>query len=131
LIAGPAPPVAPGRFVAAAAQVLHPLPLQPFADIRLVMLQERNSAMDPKSVLVLLSAIGAVSALSTAGATGMEQHDDRLDFNADGMLRRLQDSGVDATSVEPWNGLLRARVQLGGRTVMQHFDPDTLAPAEV
>ena len=69
--------------------------------------------------------------MSTAGATGMEQHDDRLDFNADGMLRRLQDSGVDATSVEPWKGLLRARVQLGGRTVMQHFDPDTLAPAEV
>ena len=89
--------------------------------------------MTPRTVLVLLSAIGAVAALPTMGATAMamEQHEDRLDFDADSVLRRLQDRGVDATSVERWNGLLRAYVQVDGQLTMQSFDPDTLAPVDV
>ena len=37
---------------------------------------------------------------------------------------------VAATSVEEWNGVLRAYVQVDGQLVMQYFDPDTLAPVD-
>ena len=88
--------------------------------------------MNSKTVLVLLSAIGAVAALPTFGATAMamEHHEDRLDFDADGTLRRLQERGVDATSVEQWNGLLRAYVRIDGQLSMQYFDPVTLRPVD-
>ncbi|KRA50308.1 hypothetical protein ASD80_16175 [Devosia sp. Root635] len=82
--------------------------------------------------MVLLSAIGAVAALPTMSATAMamEQHEDRLDFDADSVLRRLQDRGVAATSVEQWNGLVRAYVEVDGKLIMQYFDPDTLAAVD-
>ncbi|WP_156460335.1 hypothetical protein [Devosia sp. Root635] len=88
--------------------------------------------MNSRTVLVLLSAIGAVAALPTMSATAMamEQHEDRLDFDADSVLRRLQDRGVAATSVEQWNGLVRAYVEVDGKLIMQYFDPDTLAAVD-
>ena len=88
--------------------------------------------MTPRTVLVMLSAIGAAAALPVgASALATEQHEDRLDFNPDSALRRLQDQGIAATSVEDWNGLLRAYVRVDGQLLTQHFDPDTLAPADV
>ena len=60
-----------------------------------------------------------------------ERHEDRLAWDADSVLRRLQDRGVDASSVEQWNGLIRAYVQIDGNQVMQYFGPDTLAQVDV
>jgi hypothetical protein len=89
--------------------------------------------MNTRIALILLSALGATAALpSLATATlAADHHEDRLEWDADGVLRRLQDRGVDASSVEQWNGLIRAYVVIDGRQVMQYFDPDTLAPVEV
>ena len=89
--------------------------------------------MNTRIALILLSALGATAALPTiaTAALAVERHEDRLDWDADRVLRRLQQQGVDATSVEEWNGLVRAYVRLDGREVMQYFDPDTLAPVEI
>lgn len=44
-------------------------------------------------------------------------------------LLRLHEKGINATSIEEWNGLVRAYVtQDDGSQAMQLFDPDTLAP---
>lgn len=87
--------------------------------------------MNGKIALVLLSVLGAGAALpSVATATLAADHEDRLDFDADSALRRLQANGLAATSVEEWNGLLRAYIQRDGQLVMQYFDPDTLAPVD-
>ena len=87
--------------------------------------------MNTRIALVLLSALGATAALpSIATATlALERHDDRWD--ADSVLRRLQQQGVPATSVEEWDGLVRAYVEVDGRQVMQYFDPDTLEPVNI
>jgi len=48
----------------------------------------------------------------------------QLDFD----LMRLRQAGVNATSVERWNGCLRAFVQqLDGRITMEFYNPRTLA----
>ncbi|MGB3339647.1 MAG: PepSY domain-containing protein [Devosia sp.] len=89
--------------------------------------------MNTRIALILLSALSATVALpSIATATlAADHHEDRLEWNADAVLRRLQDRGVDASSVEQWNGLIRAYVVINGNQVMQYFDPDTLAQVEV
>jgi hypothetical protein len=44
-------------------------------------------------------------------------------------LLRLHEKGINAASIEEWNGLVRAYViQDDGTQAMQFFDPDTLAP---
>lgn len=44
-------------------------------------------------------------------------------------LLRLQEKGINATSVEDWNGLVRAFViKEDGTQAMQLFDADSLAP---
>lgn len=41
-------------------------------------------------------------------------------------LKELQNRGVDATSVEDWNGCIRAFVrQPGGGEIMEYYDPNT------
>jgi hypothetical protein len=87
--------------------------------------------MNTRIALVLLSALGATAALpSIATATlAVERHDDRWD--ADSVLLRLQQQGVDATSVEQWNGLVRAYVEVDGHQVMQYFDAETLVPISI
>lgn len=89
--------------------------------------------MNTRIALVLLSALGATAALpSVATATlAVERHSDRPAWDASRILRQLQDNGVEATSVEEWNGLVRAYVDVDGRQVMQYFDPDTLAPVDI
>ena len=87
--------------------------------------------MNTRIALVLLSALGATAALPSiaTAALAVERHDDRLD--TDTVLRRLQQQGVAATSVEEWNGLIRAYVEVDGGQVMQYFDADTLAPVNI
>ena len=87
--------------------------------------------MNTRIALVLLSALGATAALPSiaTAALAVERHDDRLD--TDTVLRRLQQQGVPATSVEEWNGLIRAYVEVDGGQVMQYFDADTLAPVSI
>ena len=87
--------------------------------------------MNTRIALVLLSALGATAALPSiaTAALAVERHDDRLDTDA--TLRRLQQQGVAATSVEEWNGLVRAYVEVDGGQVMQYFDADTLAPVSI
>lgn len=44
-------------------------------------------------------------------------------------LLRLHEKGINAASIEEWNGLVRAYViQEDGSQAMQLFDADTLAP---
>lgn len=44
-------------------------------------------------------------------------------------LLRLHEKGINATSIEEWNGKIRAFVvQEDGTQAMQLFDADTLAP---
>ena len=89
--------------------------------------------MNTRIAFVLLSALGATAVLPTiaTSALAVERHEERQDRDADRVLRRLQQQGVDATSVEEWNGLVRAYVRLDGGEVMQYFDPDTLAPLNI
>jgi len=50
--------------------------------------------------------------------------DEELQNMAD--LRELQSRGVDATSVEDWNGCIRAFVrQPSGGEIMEYYDPNT------
>lgn len=47
-------------------------------------------------------------------------------------LLRLHEKGINATSVEEWNGLVRAYVTKDdGSQAMQLFDADTLAPVQL
>jgi len=47
-------------------------------------------------------------------------------------LVRLHEKGINATSVEDWNGLVRAFVtKEDGTQAMQLFDADTLAPVGI
>lgn len=89
--------------------------------------------MNTKIALVLLSALGATAALPSiaTAALAVERHGDSSDWDADRVLRQLQAAGIAATSVEEWNGLVRAYVDVDGRQVMQYFDPDTLAPVDI
>jgi len=90
--------------------------------------------MNAKIALVLASALGATVALPAISTASMavERHESRASkFNADTVLRRLQEQGVDATSVEQWNGYIRAYVRLNGVETMQYFDADTLAPVTI
>lgn len=73
-----------------------------------------------------MKAPAALALLSILAITSPVFADD--DFDADRALRQLQDRGVAATSVEEWNGYLRAFVTIDGQQVMRFFDPDTFTP---
>ena len=54
------------------------------------------------------------------------------EFIADNILTRLQDQGVNATSVEEWGDLVRAFVnQPDGTVAMQLFTPGSLQPVSL
>lgn len=54
---------------------------------------------------------------------------DTVTTNAPAIVMRLREKGVNVTSVEPWNGCVRAFVaRPDGGTKMELFDPETLAP---
>lgn len=89
--------------------------------------------MNSKIALILLSTLGAVAALPAIApaAMALDRHETRGTWDADATLSRLQARGINASSVEQWNGLVRAFVEVDGRQVMQYFDADTIAPVEV
>jgi acetylglutamate kinase len=45
-------------------------------------------------------------------------------FSAE-ITQELRRQGINASSVEDWNGCIRAYVTEGGHTSMQYFDPGT------
>ena len=58
------------------------------------------------------------------GVNHNTKFDEELQKLAD--LRELRSRGVDATSVEDWNGCIRAFVrQPGGGEIMEYYDPNT------
>ncbi|MET3924444.1 hypothetical protein [Devosia sp. 2618] len=87
--------------------------------------------MDKKIALLLVAALGVPVALPVfaAPAIAVERpRDARPQWKPDTVLRQLQARGVNATSVEQWNGVIRAYVEVNGTQVMQYFDPTTLTP---
>lgn len=88
--------------------------------------------------LVAVAAMGsvAVPAFADTGSSGTgafgEGSAQAREFAADTILIRLQQSGVPATSVEEWGGLVRAFVtQPDGSQAMQFFAPDSLEPVSL
>lgn len=49
----------------------------------------------------------------------------RIEANPFHYVSVLRSMGVDAVSVEDWNGCIRAYVRTNGGQTMQYFDPDT------
>ena len=87
-----------------------------------------------KSSIAALLAVVAFSSVAAPAfaATSLVEHtnDDGDQYiSRSDVLARLHENGVNATSVENWNGLVRAFVRLdNGNEVQQFFDRDTLAP---
>lgn len=76
----------------------------------------------PASAVPFCQGSGAASNFSFGFTIGRFTQDDKDKFN----LMELRRRGVDAASVEEWNGCIRAYVRKpGGGEEMQFFDPDT------
>jgi hypothetical protein len=76
--------------------------------------------MIKNSILALVATAAIAGAAMPAMAAG---------FDDDYVLYQLQSKGIAAQSVEEWGSKVRAFVSIDdGRTVMQLFDADTLAP---
>lgn len=92
--------------------------------------------MIKNSILVLTTVALVAGAALPAFAAVIETSSNDTDKSYltgevanDYTLLRLQEKGVKATSVEDWNGLVRAFViKEDGTQAMQLFDADTLAP---
>lgn len=82
------------------------------------------------SALALSAAMPAVSFAEQTRDRGGDSQRDFSTFRSDAILRALQDRGINATSVEPWGGLIRAYVQTDHGIVMEFFNPGSLTPAQ-
>ena len=85
-----------------------------------------------KNTVIALLAVASISAVAvpayadTNGVFGSGDNEAQ-DWVADSIVTRLQQQGVNATSVEEWGGLVRAYVTLeDGTEVMQFFTPGSL-----
>ena len=85
-----------------------------------------------KTSLIALATVAAVSlAAFPASAEDLFGNGDQ-DLAKASVVAELQRDGVNATSVEDWNGYIRAFVTLeDGRQVQRFFDADTLQPAAI
>jgi hypothetical protein len=98
-----------------------------------VVFNERNTEMIKTSLIALV----AVASVSVAALPAFASEDGvfgigEQDFGKDRVIAELRQDGVNATSVEEWNGYVRAYVTLDdGRQVMQYFEPGSLAPAAI
>ena len=87
-----------------------------------------------KNTLIALTTAALVAgAAMPAFADTSSNNDDKGyltdEIGNDYTLVRLHEKGINATSVEEWNGRVRAFVvQEDGTQAMQLFDADTLAP---
>ena len=83
-----------------------------------------------KTSLVALATVAAIAGVSVPAMADTSLSDDN-EYVVDAQIARieLRQQGVNATSVDEWNGLWRAFVTNddGSRT-MEFFDKDTLAP---
>lgn len=85
--------------------------------------------MMKSSLIALVTAATIAGALPVAAAPFGEGDADTREWRAETILVRLQDKGINATSVEEWGPLVRAFVELpDGTKDMQFFTPDTLTP---
>lgn len=92
-----------------------------------------------KNSLLALTAAALVAgvAVPSFAATSVNENDNSKSYLTDEVandytLLRLQEKGIKATSVEDWNGLVRAFVvKEDGTQAMQLFDADTLAPVSL
>ncbi len=83
--------------------------------------------------LVAVAALGSIAAPAFAvDSFGDSDHSSFVGaqyINADSVLSRLHEQGVNASSVENWGGLVRAFVtQADGTQVSQLFTRDSLKP---
>ena len=87
-----------------------------------------------KNIVLAVVAVASVSAVALpayagtgiVSVFGTGDNDDQ-DWVASSIVTRLQEQGVNATSVENWGGLIRAYVtQEDGTEVMQFFAPGSL-----
>lgn len=88
------------------------------------------------TALVTAALIAGVATPSFAATTATSDESDKSyltdEVANDYKLIRLQEQGIKATSIDEWNGLLRAFVTLeDGKQAMRFFDPDTLAPVQL
>ena len=90
--------------------------------------------MIKNTIIALLAAttmvgIAAPAMADTAFGDGTPE---MREFVADGILTRLQQQGVNATSVEEWDELVRAFVTLpDGTQTMQFFTAGSLQPVDL
>lgn len=88
--------------------------------------------MNSKTILILLSVLSAGVALPIAAPLALDrQESSARQWNEEAVLARLQQRGVEATSVEEWNGYVRAFVEVDGRQVIQYFDAETLQQVNI
>ena len=88
--------------------------------------------MNTKIALALVTALSATALMPAATiAAPARTQLDREDFNAELVIANLRDRGVVATSVEPWNGYIRAYVTTDGVQTMQFFDATTYQPVNL
>lgn len=93
--------------------------------------------MKSKLALALVSALVLSAAMPAASFAAQSGHDrdtsdnqsDFSSFRSAAILRELHDRGINATSVEPWGGLIRAYVQTDHGLIMEFFQPGSLNPA--
>lgn len=86
-------------------------------------------------ILPLVAVLGTIPAVLPAQAASSRTDvpyctgGDEIGQDADMIQLKLRANGVAATSVEEWNGCVRAFVQTGdGHEAMYLFDPETLQP---
>ena len=87
-----------------------------------------------KNIVLAVVAVASVSAVALPAYAGTDivpifgtcDYDDQ-DWVASTIVNRLNEQGVNASSVENWGGLIRAYVTLeDGTEVMQFFTPGSL-----
>lgn len=88
--------------------------------------------MIKNSVVALLTAAALAGVAMPVMAAPPPVEESTNAFDADYVKYQLQAKGVNVDSVEQWGSYIRAYV-IGedGRIVMQFFDENTLAPANI
>ena len=85
-----------------------------------------------KTSLIALATVATLSLAAFPASAEDLFGDGEQDLAKASVVAELQRDGVNATSVEDWNGYIRAFVTLeDGRQVQRFFDADTLQPAAI
>lgn len=85
-----------------------------------------------KNTVIALIAAASISAVAVPAFADTNSvfgsgDNDQQEWFAGSIVNRLNEQGVNATSVEQWGGLIRAYVTLeDGSQVMQFYTPGTL-----